>query len=247
MQEPISSLDIWPGKARRDPSLTDPFYLHLHAITDSLTSARDRYLHSHVDILDVGCGERPYYPIFAPRAREYAGADIAPGEGIRYVCTAEELDAPDASFDLVLATQVLEHVEDPPRALTQMCRVSRPGGLVMFTIPGVWPFHPTPNDYWRWTHQGLETLVAGVDGLELVEIVPHGSTPLALAQLAAFYVERETRYTRWRRPGLRIVAAINRAGAALDKRFPELEYPHTDSLIINYLVIARRAAAASDM
>ena len=115
----------------------------------------------------------------------------------------------------------------------------------MFTVPGVWPYHPTPNDYWRWTHQGLEQLVAQIPGLELVEVVPHGSTPLALAQLAVFYLERETRYTRWRAAGRRLVAAVNRFGLAADRRFPELEYPHTDSLIVNYLVVARRAESAA--
>jgi SAM-dependent methyltransferase len=243
MPEKSSLFDTWPGKERRSPTLTDPFYLHLRAITDSLARARDRYVTGLVDILDVGCGDQPYYPIFAPVAREYVGADIAPGEGVRFVCTAEELSAPDASFDLVLATQVLEHVEDPHRSLSQMCRVSRPGGLVIFTTHGVWPYHPTPNDYWRWTHQGLEKLMAGIEALELVEVTPHGSTPLALAQLAAFYIERETRYTRWRRPAARLVATVNRAGMAMDRRFPELDCPHTDSLIINYLVVGRRAAS----
>ena len=178
MRQANALLDTWPGHQHRSPALTDPFYLHLAAISQSLAAARDRHVKGAVDILDVGCGNQPYYPIFAPVAREYVGTDIAPGERIQYVCPAEELSAPDAAFDVVLATQVLEHVEDPHRSLTQMCRVSRPGGIVMFTVPGVWPYHPTPNDYWRWTHPGLEELVSGVDTLELVEIIPHGSTPL---------------------------------------------------------------------
>ncbi len=239
MPQTESLLDSWPGRDRRSPAITSSYYLVLCAIADSLTRARDEYLTVPVDILDVGCGDQPYYPIFEPVARDYTGADIAPGPGVRYVCTAEELTVPDASFDVVLATQVLEHVEDPHRSLSEMCRVSRPGGLVMFTTHGVWPFHPTPNDYWRWTHEGLKKLVAGVEGLEVVEIRPHGSTPLALAQLAAFYVERETRYTRWRRPARGLIAALNRVGLAADRRFPELEHPRTDSLIVNFLVIAR--------
>lgn len=79
-------------------------------------------------------------------------------------------------------------------------------------------------------------------GLKLVEIEPHRSTPACLAQLASLYVERATRYTRWRRVAKPAVAAINRLGVAADRRFPELEHPHPDALIATFLVIARRTS-----
>ena len=62
----------------------------------------------------------------------------------------------DASFDLVLCLQVLEHVPDPAAAIRELRRVVRPGGRVLLTTHGVYPYHPNPEDLWRWTHEGLE-------------------------------------------------------------------------------------------
>ena len=64
-------------------------------------------------------------------------ADAMPGtlrDGIR--CEdVQRLTYADASFDLVTHTEVLEHVPDDTRALAELRRVLRPGGLMLFTVP----------------------------------------------------------------------------------------------------------------
>src|SRR5436190_16299182 len=94
----------WPGRMRRRPRFAEGNYLLLSAVTESLEAARDRYVAPGAAVLDVGCEEMPYFPLFAEIAADYAGADLAAGPGIRYVCPAEALTAPDATFDLVLCT-----------------------------------------------------------------------------------------------------------------------------------------------
>ena len=230
----------WPERTRRSPKLTSSFYLQLSALTESLVAARDRYLDRPVEILDIGCGVRPYYPIFADVASDYVGADLAPGPGIRYVGPAEQLGAPDGSFDVALSTQMLEHVRDPALCIAEMRRVLRPGGLALISTHGVWPYHPVPEDYWRWTHEGLGKLIHDDGGLRLEEIVPHRSTPACLAGLAAYYLGLPRRGVLSGRLAAYLVACLNLAGMLGDRLIRRFSSPAEHSLILSYLVIARR-------
>jgi SAM-dependent methyltransferase len=212
----------------------------LGAITESLTNARDRYCRPNSRILDVGSEEMPYYPLFATSALSYEGADLSPGPFVDYVGPLEELSAPDATFDLVLATQVLEHVRDPRQALRQIARVLLPGGHAFVTTHGVYPFHPHPTDYWRWTQQGFEALVEDVPELELVELVPHRHTISCLALLIATYVEMAATKARVAPIGWPLIAFLNVVGPIGDRVVRRLRYPRTQTLVMNFLLVVRR-------
>jgi len=72
----------------------------------------------------------------------------------------EDLSAiEDARFGSVLCTEVLEHVRNPVRALTELLRVTRPGGSLLVSVPWFYPFHPCPLDLRRFTAQGLSLAV----------------------------------------------------------------------------------------
>ena len=231
----------WPERRERRPRFVDAYYLHYSALARSLAEARDRHLRPPVRVLDVGCGAMPYYPLFAAVADEYLGTDLEPGPNVRYVCPLEDLAVPDASFDLVLCTQVLEHVRTPADALREITRVLRPGGHAFVTTHGVWPFHPYPQDRWRWTQQGLESLVSDTPGLNLLELVPHRGTASALALLVNYYVEIATRRPPLKPLGWAAIGLLNVMGLAGD-RIPRLRYPNADTLIHNFLAVCQRAA-----
>ena len=111
-----------------------------------------------VRILDVGCGVKPYYPFFA-RVRPSTSASTS-SRTRRPSCSARSrrCRSSDASFDVVLCTQVLEHCDDPAQAVRELRRVTAPGGRVLASTHGVQVYHPSPVDYWRWTHEGLRRL-----------------------------------------------------------------------------------------
>jgi SAM-dependent methyltransferase len=231
----------WPARRERRPSFFNPYYLHYTALAASLTEARDRYVQRPARVLDVGCGRMPYYPIFEAVASDYVGSDITPGPRIRHVCPVEDLDVGDGRYDLVLCTQVIEHVADPDRALAEIARVLRPGGHAFITTHGVWPYHPYPTDYRRWTQQGLEDLVARTENLTLVELVPHRGTAACLALLASFYLDVVVRRGRSRRLGSALIGLVNAAGLLGERLDHRFVYPNQDTLIHNFLVVARRS------
>ncbi len=139
-------------RERLVPAVSDRSYICLadlraalgrHASKDKLT------------ILDLGCGTSPYQTLF-PNA-DYKKADLPGIPGIHYVISSPDT-IPGNAFDLVLSTQVLEHVRHPEEYLSLALRVLKPGGKLVLTTHGMFEEHACPEDYYRWTALGLETL-----------------------------------------------------------------------------------------
>lgn len=129
----------------------------LPAVLEELS--RDLHVPAEGRILDYGCADVPYRGFF-PASVDYVAADL-PGNPDASVFLNPDGTVPseDDSFDAVLSTQVLEHVEDPGLYLRESFRVLRPGGRLLLSTHGVFIYHPDPDDYWRWTCAGLRRAV----------------------------------------------------------------------------------------
>jgi SAM-dependent methyltransferase len=104
--------------------------------------------------LDFGCGGSPYRPLFGSASR-CVRADIE-GEDLDVIIKPPALlDVADRSVDGVLSTQVLEHVLDVDWYLGECHRVLAPGGRLILTTHGTWVDHFWPQDFTRWTTNGL--------------------------------------------------------------------------------------------
>ncbi|MFM7466155.1 MAG: class I SAM-dependent methyltransferase [Cyanobium sp.] len=95
-------------------------------------------------ILDLGCGSGALLERLEVMGyRDLTGVDIRPPattEAIRYVQADLDqfrLDAADGSFDLALAVEVIEHIENPGLFLAELARLLKPGGLALFTTPNL--------------------------------------------------------------------------------------------------------------
>jgi SAM-dependent methyltransferase len=110
------------------------------------------------------------------RPQRYVGVDIVPGPGVDFICDVHELAVTfgAASFDIVLATELLEHVRDWRHAVQQMLTVLRPGGLLLLTTRSRgFRFHYGPFDYWRFEAADMEAIFARS------ELIALESDPLA--------------------------------------------------------------------
>lgn len=115
-------------------------------------------------VLDIGCGNARDIARIAELGGDVVGVDISAGmvaaarqelermgkSGIALrVGDATSLDFPDASFDKVLCSEVIEHIPDAPRALREMHRILKPGGSLVLSTPNRGSWYGFER-YWFW-------------------------------------------------------------------------------------------------
>jgi SAM-dependent methyltransferase len=117
-------------------------------------------------VVDVGCGAQPYRSLLHPRAT-YQGIDQTDAVahfGYSLPATiyyeGDRWPIEDASVDLVLSTETLEHVPKPAVFLSEAFRCLRPGGSLILAVPFAARWHFIPRDYWRFTPSGLQLLLS---------------------------------------------------------------------------------------
>jgi len=89
-----------------------------------------------------------YYAIdIIPRSKDILFGDI---------CSCPQIS--DNTYDVVFSMDVLEHVERPWDAAKECIRITKPGGLIIHRTLFSYRYHPIPQDFWRFTAQGLEQL-----------------------------------------------------------------------------------------
>jgi SAM-dependent methyltransferase len=147
--------------------------------------------------LDVGCGRRPYEKTFFAGAQKYIGMDyLSDRSQPDVIGSALEIPFPNASFDTVVSTEVLEHVTDPLRAMKEMQRVLKPGGFLVLSTPMYWPRHEAPYDFFRYPYDGMLHLVKE-SGLDLVKLFNRGRSYAFLGQVIQHIHPVPWRWVHW--------------------------------------------------
>lgn len=142
------------------------------------------------DLLDVGCGSKPYKDLLSPN--KYIGLEIDTPEARRRATADVFYDGgkfplENSSFDTILCNQVLEHVFNPDFFLSEIARVLKPGGRLLLTVPFVWDEHEQPYDYARYSSFGLRALLEK-QGFNYIKHKKLGADPSCLFQLINAYL-----------------------------------------------------------
>lgn len=215
-------------------------WLANHKIVRALERVR---VHARGQLLDVGCGDKPFAPLFTGRIDRYWGTDLAAspyrgGARLDAFARAEALPFRGGSFDTVLGLSMTTYLPEPGRMLAEAHRVLRPGGMLLLEFTQMVPLHDEPHDYFRFTRYGAEYLLRQA-GFEPLEAIPIGGL--------------------WSRVGLSLTEALNRMNRGPTRVLTEIpvrllyvvlhvvfealdRIPSDGREVLAHLVVARRRA-----
>jgi 2-polyprenyl-3-methyl-5-hydroxy-6-metoxy-1,4-benzoquinol methylase len=124
------------------------------------------------DVLSIGAGgevnellqefaERTGFRVVTFDIDESRGPDV-----VGDICS---YDFGGKRFDLVVASEVLEHLHSPHLGLENIRRILKRGGVLVLSTPFILPIHDRPHDYFRFTRYGLEFLLKDFHNVQIHE------------------------------------------------------------------------------
>jgi SAM-dependent methyltransferase len=217
-----------------------PDYIHLYFLQADIHEALTQ--HARGQLLDLGCGNKPYEEWYAPLSSSTIGCDVIQSSlnRVDVLCEATNLPFEPGSFDTVFCTQVMEHVYDHGQLLSEAHRVLRPGGHLVLTVPFCWELHEEPYDFFRFSKHGLQNLFEAA-GFTDIAIKANGGKWAAAFQMLLNTVYSSFKNKNWRTKLLKILFIelrftwlINKIAIRADKR-------HRDDVwTLNYLIVAKK-------
>ena len=132
-------------------------------------------------VLDVGAGSCPYGPFFAHCRYETQDFKSLKDEQLNlgqygridYVCDATDIPVPNANFDVILCTEVLEHVPEPIRVVKEIARILKPGGRLILTAPLGAGIHQEPYHFYGGYTPFWYRKFLGEAGFENITVEPN--------------------------------------------------------------------------
>ncbi|WP_299385024.1 class I SAM-dependent methyltransferase [uncultured Lacinutrix sp.] len=207
--------------------ISSGYYLVYKPLIRDIIYAINNY--SKGKVLDVGCGNKPYLSLFDNKSTQYIGCDIiqSSNNSVDLVCPATNIPLKDNSFDTIFCTQVIEHVEDHDKILSEIYRLLKPNGHVILSGPLYWHLHEEPYDFFRFTKYGFKYIFEK-QNFEIKETLANGGKWATFGQMVIhtfpnFLVKR------------RLFRKLNnKLFSYLDKKY------YNEYNTMNYVIVAKK-------
>lgn len=220
------------GRLRLHPSICNPNWLVLRRRGEIFRGWIDEMNLRYAVILDIGGSMQPYRELFKCELR-YIAIDLRFTPLVNAIADADWLPFVDHTFDAVICTQTLQYVRDPRQVLSEIYRVLKPSGVLLLSIPAIYPID-SEKDRWRFLPAGIKELTAQYSS---VQIVPEDSNVAAFFRSINTFMNLLATY----RPlqsllSHTIVPVFNLLGLGLER----LLRMNNSALSTNYSVRAQR-------
>jgi len=146
-------------------------------------------------MLDAGCGLKTHKAFFSDNVKRYIGLDYSPTSGYLgnkadIYGDIKRLPFMDNSFDTILCSEVLEHIDRTDVAMGEFHRVLKIAGIIIITAPFMYPVHSCGADFMRFTRQGLVSILER-NNFKVLDVKPLSGSAKTLAMLLNIHLVEE--------------------------------------------------------
>ncbi len=221
----------WTGRIDRpiriyvNPNFFDDIYLHFSELRDYIK----KYSKEVKGItLDIGAGKSPYRKFFT-NSSKYIKLDKFDHEGKPdIIADATKIPLKNNSVDSIVCFQLLEHLQDPKKAVDEMYRVLKKNGICLVTTHMATVLHGEPYDYFRFTKYGLKDVL--FKNFKDVKVECNGGALLSIIQLIVWGISESLPKFL----AMPFIFTLNFIGKNLDKIF------YNEIFTLNYIVYAKK-------
>jgi len=182
-------------------------------------------------ILDLGGEKSSHYLRLVQGEYIVTTVNLSKTTGCDVVHNLEETPLPfeDDSYDTVVLNNTLEHIYNAKELVVESVRVLKKGGKIIITVPFLFPVHPSPSDYWRFTEEAIQKMLED-SGMSEIKIQPLG---MGVFTVCYHFVERllpkPFRFVAYfLRPAVRLLDvvtySIRKKGSNQEKKYYTLGY-----------------------
>lgn len=191
------------------------------------------------NVLDIGGKKNRKRGDFRPpleQVQSWKYVNIDSSAEPDYCCSAENIPLEPDSIDGFLLCEVLEHLKQPGKVLTEVFRILKPGGTGWITMPFLYQVHADPDDYQRWTQTKLQQMLEE-SGFTSVHIEPMGSVVAVMYDLWHAFLSRSPKQGRFfNRMCSRFLRVLGPVALAIDKKLTH----YTKYINTGYSAVVRK-------